>query len=379
MGINTNLNCIISSVATLIFYSRNLLNKVSDRLLCQLASSFYQECLNVAPEAADSLASSSMLSDLHRLSTTKHENEAGKTMEKQGLACPIKVQKIDIGLTKLHPVLRIPDMLETLSSQDKMQYLLGSRGQDPSAMLAKFWRRYRQEHPSHEVFAVHGKHLDSVIPLQLHADEGQTLKNSGLMVISFQFPIGSGVSTQDDPSDMPLNYLGSSFKTRFLISVLLKRMYLKRVKKSLDNLLAIVAEDLKSLFEHGIQLQFAGRRRHCYIAWIGLKGDWPIHAKAGHLKRHYARATKDPSKCVGICHLCKAGVHDIPMHDFLDTANWRPTYLSEPPFLDEGPLARIPQTREKELMFRFDPFHTLHKGCFAELAGSGLVESSVVT
>ena len=348
-------------------------------MLCKIASGFYQECVGADPIAAERLASSSVLGELHRHSTTKHENNAAKTFQREGLSCPVKVDMVDIGLSKPHPMVRIGDMLETLALHGKLHSLWGPGQQDPSAVLPKFWRRYRQEHPSHQLFDRHRTHLHRLIPLQLHMDEGESLKNAGLMVASWQSPIGAGVATQEGEPDMPLNYLGNSFKTRYLISVLLKRVYLKTVKGSLDKLVSVVASDLTQLFEHGIELDLAGRRERFYIAWIGLKGDWPIQQKVGHLQRHFARATKDEEHGVGVCHLCLAGQAGVPMHDLSRRAAWKDTILTTSPFRNPGPLSGVPQTSSQEVMFRFDPFHTLHKGCFAELAGSALVGPSIGT
>ncbi|CAE7273993.1 unnamed protein product, partial [Symbiodinium pilosum] len=324
---------------------------------------------------AGQLSSASLLGELHRHSATRHENNAGKTLEQHGLSCPVEVDTVDIGLEKPHPILRISNVLKVLASHDKLSLLWGSDDPNPTAALAKFWRRFRTHQGSHEVFVQHAQQLHRTIPILLHADEGQTLKSAGIMVISWESPLGLGVSTQDAPTDMGLNYMGSSFKTRFLISVLLKRIYLKKVKASLDNLVSEVAAELKALFFDGIELAHKGQNMHFFVAFIGLKGDWPIHQKLGHLRRHFSRMTKkdDDANAAGICHLCEAGKAGIPFHEVGPRATWTRTYLISSPFLRPGPLAIVPGATSRELMFRFDPFHTLHKGCFAELAGSALV------
>ena len=264
-------------------------------------------------------------------------------------------------------------MLRVLALHGKLPALWGGN-QSAVEVLAKFWRRFRQLHPSHAIYTYHKNRLHQVLPLMLHADEGETLKKAGLMVISWQSPVGAGISTQTEPTDMPLNYVGSSFKTRFLISVLLKRLYTKQVKESLDSLMSIIATDLKQLFEQGLRLDFPdGKHQHYYVAWVGLKGDWPIQQKLGHLQRHFSRLTTNEQVGVGICHLCEAGRPGVPLHDFSEHAAWRTTFLRTSPFETMGPLADVPQTASPEMMLRYDPFHTLHKGCFAELAGSGLV------
>ncbi|CAE7445065.1 unnamed protein product [Symbiodinium natans] len=197
-------------------------------------------------------------------------------------------------------------MLRVLALHGKLPALWGGN-QSAVEVLAKFWRRFRQLHPSHAIYTYHKNRLHQVLPLMLHADEGETLKKAGLMVISWQSP---------------------------------------------------------QLFEQGLRLDFPdGKHQHYYVAWVGLKGDWPIQQKLGHLQRHFSRLTTNE----------QAGRPGVPLHDFSEHAAWRTTFLRTSPFETMGPLADVPQTASPEMMLRYDPFHTLHKGCFAELAGSGLV------
>ena len=325
--------------------------------------------MDVDPDIVNDLASSSLLASLHHHSSTRHENKSAKTFAEEGLSCPVDLTWVDIGLAKPHPILRISDMLETFANHAKLPRLWG--GGDRAAVLTRFWERFEVHQGSHEVFKEHSERLSYVLPLQLHADEGQTLKQSGIMVLAWQSPIGAGIATQQGNVDMGLNYLGSSYKTRYLISVLLRKVYTKQVKTSLDDLVSVVADELKRLFYDGIELNIAGRKIKLFCAMVGLKGDWPIHHKLGHVTRHFA--CKLTGKSRGICHLCLAGRAGFDLADYSQTAAWKSTYLVHPPFETPGPLARIPQSPHLELMFRYDPFHTFQKGCFAELAGSALV------
>ena len=326
--------------------------------------------MDVDADMVRDLASSSLLESLHHHSTTRHENNSAKSFKEEGLSCPVDLTMVDIGLAKPHPVLKISDMLESFGKHGKLQLLWGGKAAERQDILARFWSRWKVHQRSHEVFREHASRLHDVLPLQLHADEGQTLKQTGIMVISWQSPIGAGVATQRGSVDMGLNYLGSSYRTRYLISVLLRKVYAKKVKTSLDDLMAVVADELKQLFYEGIELNVAGRTVKLYCAMVGLKGDWPIHHKLGHVTRHFACKLTQKSK--GICHLCLAGRRGVDLADYSENAHWKSTYLTDPPFETLGPLARIPQSSHLELMFRFDPFHTFLKGCFAELAGSAL-------
>ena len=346
---------------------------MSDRLVCKLASGFFEECQAVDPELAESLPSSSLLSSLHRKSQTRHETKAGEIFAREGLALPVRVDTIEEGKAQDHPVLRISEYIKVLALHDQLPVLWG--GGSAMDVLPKFWRRFKRHQGSHEVFTKHGEHLERVLPLQLHADEGQTLKKTGIMIINWQSPIGTGTSRQTALADpMGLNFLGSSYATRFLVTVCLKRKYAKKkCPEYLDEIFAYIAGELYELFHSGLEVVVGDQRVRYYVACTGFKGDWPIHARAGRLQRHFAKkGVLKATRRSGICHLCRAGELGFPAHDYDPNAAWRSTVLSRPPWTHPGPLTRIPQTPHKEELHKFDVFHTLLKGCFSELAGSGL-------
>eukprot|EP00439_Symbiodinium_sp_Y106_P026410 s5655_g3.t1 len=349
--------------------------KVSDKLLCNIAAGFMDECRDADPDVANELASSGLLADLRRQSKTGHENETGKVFEKRGLALPVPLTYIDLGKEKKHPVLKVSDMLQVLAEKNKLQLFWGStKRKTRSTNLNEFWSRYRHQDAGHAIFEQHDNRLDRVLPLQIHADEGETLKKSGVMIINFQSPMGFGISTADDADDaMALNYTGNTYSTRFLFTVCTKRSYSKKNKFVLDSILESLADELKDLFLNGVSLQVGKENMTMYVATIGLKGDWPVQARIGHLTRHFSKkgVYKTSSKS-GFCHLCRAGETNYPPYDYTRNAAWRASYLTRAPWVTEGPLCRIPQSTRKELMHKFDVFHTCHKGVFAELAGSGL-------
>ncbi|CAE7235007.1 unnamed protein product [Symbiodinium necroappetens] len=303
--------------------------KVSDRLLCSIAAGFVDECRDADPDLAENLRSSNLLREMHRKSETKHESACGRAFKKEGLSCPVPIEKVDVGHSTMHPVLKLKDFLKGLSSCGHLPSLWGSnKAEDRTDVLPKFWRRWKVHDGSHQVFQHHRGCLDVVLPIQLHADEGQTLKKSGVMVVNWQSPIGFGVSTQDDTAAaMSVNFLGSSIATRFLYTVCIKRCYSKKKRYVLDGIFENLADELRDLFYNGVSLKIGDQELTFYAASIGLKGVYEESAKSG------------------FCHLCCAG--------------------------QEGPLCRVPQSAAKEYMHKFDLFHTLHKGVFAELAASG--------
>ena len=350
--------------------------KVSDRLLCGIAAGFMEEFNETDPDVAHNLRSSNFLHGLHRKSKTRHENASARTFQKEGLSCPIPTVKVDVGGGKEHPVLKIKDLLKALDSVGKIPLLWGSESATSRTdVLPKFWRRWRLHDGGHEVFQTHRQHLDMVLPVQIHADEGQTLKKSGVMILNWQSPIGFGVSTQNDvPAAMSLNYVGNSYATRFLYTACTKRTYSKKNAFILDGIFESLADELKDLFHNGVTLKLNGAEEKTYfLALIGIKGDWPVQARIGNLVRHFARkGVYEVSEKSGFCHLCRAGEAGYDANDYTAGAAWRSTYLKFPPWTVEGAFCKVPQSCAKEFMHKFDVFHTLHKGCFAELAASSI-------
>ena len=350
--------------------------KVSDRLLCGIASGFFEECNEVDADVAENLRSTGLLQDLHRQSRTKHESSSSKYFEKRGLSCPIEIQQLDVGDGTMHPVLKVTDFLQALAEANKLPLLWGSTNNESyTEVLPKFWRRWKAHDPLHAVFSEHKGRMAHVLPLQIHGDEGETLKKTGVMILNWQSPIGFGLAgSDDDPSAMSLNYVGNSYATRFLYTVCHKKSYAKEKSYVLSGIMQGLSEELVDLFHNGITVNLGGRKATFYVALLGLKGDWPIQARLGNLSRHFARkGVFKVSDKSGFCHLCRAGEQGYDPNNYGRDAAWRDTFLKFPPWNSEGPLCRVPQSPAKEFIHKFDVFHTLHKGVFAELAGSGLV------
>ena len=340
-------------------------------MVCRLAASFLDECNDADPEFIHNLPSSSLLQGLHRQSQTKRENQAASVFAREGLSCPMHVDMVDLGDGYFHPMLRIKDFIKVLALHDRLSLLWG--GGNQSLVLGAFWQRYFDHEPTHPAFQDHGEDMTCLLPLHLYADEGQTLKKSAIMVVIWSSPIGSSTRKQEKPCDIGLNYVGSSFGTRFLLSVCLKKVY-KKQRERLDSLMGQIAIELEDLYYNGVEVVIHGKHVRRYVCALGLKGDWPIHARIGNLQRSFARqAVYHASAKSGICHLCCAGASGIDPHDYSPTATWRSSYFTVVPWSTPGPLCRIPQSPRKELFHKLDLFNTLHKGCFAELAGSGIV------
>ena len=163
------------------------------------------------------------MGQLSHLRRTGHENRVEQVFEQYTLQAPIPVTEVRLnGLSQPRPVLRIQDVLETLSSHDKMDCLLhGHRDTD----FLRFWERYRHTDPHHEVYKVHRERLEHCIPYMLHSDEGTGMKKKAVLICQIHPLLGLGSRRGEQ-----LNYLGSTFLTRLLYTTMPAKYYKKRRK-----------------------------------------------------------------------------------------------------------------------------------------------------
>lgn len=352
--------------------------QVSERLVCEIASGFWQECEEVGEM---SLKSSMFLQRLDRASRTKHEFRSRSAFVASGLSANVPVTMLDISMKKSLPSIKATDMFRAMALHDKISScLLGGGGLET---LSTFWSRYRVHFPDHPLFRDHGHHLQFCLPLLMHADEGRYLKREQLLIMSWQSMIGEGTRPQRDyrseadcRETQGLNFKGSSYRTRFLLATLLSLHYRKKNRDGdrLKNLLNAVVDDFLEFYRAGVEVVFQGTRIKFYGILLNLKGDWPMLSKLGNLKQHFGRKTKGgaPTEQSAICHLCRAGCAGYPYHEFEINAKWYETYLQRRPWSTPSPFMRLPMPAAPELFFCFDMFHVTHKGVLAELTASAL-------
>ncbi|CAE7322382.1 unnamed protein product [Symbiodinium microadriaticum] len=223
--------------------------EVSDRLICDLASGFWEEheALNCEVE----LPSSGLLRKMHRKRQTKHENSTQSLLKEFGLSCPIPIDYVDIGEQGHHEIFRVESYLRIFSLHDKMGLLLGHTKN--LSVVKEFWHRHRQVYPNDPVFSCHAGREEFVIPCFLHADEGRTLKKSSILVCNLQPVLGGNPDPHYDPDELHTNMKFSSWATRLLMFVMLKKVYHKD-SGPIDKVWASLSEELLHLFEHGVEL-----------------------------------------------------------------------------------------------------------------------------
>ena len=278
-----------------------------------------------------------------------------------GLEADIPISYRNIGLKKPHPVLRLKDLVATLNKAGKLHHLFaGNNGKS----LENFWAQYRLLHPGHDVFTRHSQHLSSCLPMMMHLDEGTTHKKKSLMILSAQIVCGQG--SRRAPGH---NFLGSTYLSRFLFSVLLGRTY-ARQKKVLYDLLDAWATDLTECYQDGIRIN---DQDTIWPVILSCKGDWPAVAKAGRLQRNFMRDAPSSGSPPGICHLCRAGMLGYPWNSFEANAAW--LHADSPiPWTTPSPLAKIPQDSSNPASFyAVDLFHVCHKGVVADYVASSIV------
>lgn len=104
--------------------------------------------------------------------------------------------------------LRPSDFIQTMAMYNDLGNILGgfSTIAQAAELLEVFWQRYRLVFPEFQLFPRVDAGLctyKQCIPLYLHGDEGICYKKGGVLIISFQSPLGFGTSKR--PQEMSIN------------------------------------------------------------------------------------------------------------------------------------------------------------------------------
>lgn len=115
--------------------------------------------------------------------TKNAERDCQKLISRHGLMLPIPVQSMDHECK-----LPIAQKMTTyhIRPEDWLTYwlennpeILGGPGNAEDNFHA-FWKLYEATHPSHKVFERHSGHLNRVVPICVHGDEGRAVKKTQL-------------------------------------------------------------------------------------------------------------------------------------------------------------------------------------------------------
>ena len=230
------------------------------------------------------------------------ERDLHGLFQRYGLTVPVPISSLKCGLFHVH-YFSLWSWFNFLMADYSNLLLGGFRFGDPLAglLLESFWKMYRVAHGDHWVFQEHSERLRQCVPYYLHLDEGTGLRKSAVLVINMQACWGQGTSDEfeklhtsglgrrdADMEDYMLraafqNQRGSSLESRFLYTLIPKKMYTKKNHFVYDKVLKTLATESRKLASEGI----GGTFPIC----LGMKGDAPALAKAGHYTRSFQKLT----------------------------------------------------------------------------------------
>lgn len=237
------------------------------------------------------------------------------------------------------------------------------------SQLQLFWDRFRVCRPSHMIFKASDAGqvvLKRTLPFLIHGDEGRGKKKQGVLIVNAHSILGKGVATKrkrKPGTEQGMNYSGSTFCTRFVLGVLPKSWY-EENDDAYFGLVDRLADDFSTLATTGIT---GPDNQRFWAATLYCKGDWPFLLKVGHLWRSFHNAPKKESSrtpCTGVCHLCDAGVPDVPYEDLTMKGEWVFTQGTTVPWTQYPDLlASCPHDRSfPATFFAPDPWHNWHLG-----------------
>ena len=331
-------------------------------------------------------ASHTSLGSLAALSERNSERDTHRLVKKYNIALPIKMSDVTVADETIS-FLKMSSWAEFIMEKNLWHHLAGLKEPDHDrcgSIWSSFWEKYRKICPGHRVFEKPSEDLARTCALLLHGDEGRSAKKSPILVVASHSILGHGLRTarcakEDAKYDgMKLNYMRSTWTTRFLLGVLPRRMYADDDGESVDafqDFLKGITLDLNSLFEDGVTDR-CGRR--FFFAVISVMGDWPWIQKAGCLSRSFFNAAKKASSKAppkGVCHLCCADMVGYPWEDWTSkTPAWVATINTLSPFARRPSLLGLPlDDSNPSSLFTYDLFHTWHLGCGKTFMASAIV------
>lgn len=295
------------------------------------------------------------------------------------------------GNVALLPYLKPSDMFTYLLEHFPWLCLGGlNPGNEAQKLLRTFWKLYKVEHPSHQLFqdtSLNESDLGFVIPLIMHGDGGRTLKKQPLECISLQPALGLDTNTSplvctcseketysakdfEDPMAQRLNAKNHSYLTHFCAAAFPSKEY-RSTPGLLLSILRCICEDLALLCAEGVQRP-EGRYR---FATIGFKGDLEYISKCGMLSRSYQNVGHVNS--IPCCSECLAGSAACPFEDFTAGAQWKRTVNCDVPWERPPPFTALAferwDTGNASMWFRRDIFHIFRLGIARNFIGSTIV------
>ena len=315
------------------------------------------------------------------------ERDLNTLFQQEGLSLPIKPTFVTFGLQDV-PYLSLATWYSYLLGSHPHLVLGGFSTNDWNAplLLDSFWKNFQCTAPDHAVFDLHGggNRLSRCLPFMLHLDEGVGLRKSAVLVLSMQPLFGRETAERyvayRHEKDIHLrmtmamfhNCMGSTFLSRFLFTVMSKKMYSGKNTGTYWGMLDILAEECKELMTNGVTIN----NDTWYPVCLGIKGDQPALIKCGNFKRSFMNLGRNK----GCCWECLAGYDNIPFEDIHDGAAWEGTIgLVDPwPATSPSPLLKIPSYSSNPTLFwKRDPFHAFKQTIGGHFAASLIIFCTV--
>ena len=226
------------------------------------------------------------------------ERDLHALFRKHGLTVPVPVCLHTFGLVGFR-FIPIMGWFKYLLESFSHLLLGGFKYGEPKAclLLRSFWESYRCANADHWVFQHHDSELEKCVPYYVHLDEGTGQRKSAVLIFNIQafwgqetatrfeanYAAGSGRRDEDLMGYMLSaqmhNQRGSSLLSRFLYTIIPKKLYTKKFAHIYDKVLDKLTTEICGLASSGV----GGIFPIC----LGIKGDAPALAKAGHLNRTF--------------------------------------------------------------------------------------------
>ena len=290
------------------------------------------------------------------------------------------------------PYLKPSDVLSYLLVNEPWILLGGLKcGGGAEDLLKSFWRLYKLQHGSHEVFKMESDNticLARTIPILLHGDGGRTQKKQPLEVVSLLPLLGvntfekalkcscpktetySGKHGLSDPMVQRLNHQNHSYLTHFLLFAFPSKRF-RLTPGLLQSMLEAVSKDLGNVCRNGIRMGDDVYN----VAVVGMTGDLEYHAKIGLLTRSYQNVGH--RNFLPICPECLAGDIRYPFEDVSSNPLWKQSLYRSPPWSQPPPFRFIPfedwNSGAASRFFMRDTFHIFRLGIARNFIGSTIV------
>ena len=310
------------------------------------------------------------------------ERDLHRLFQREGLVLPLRLSSAKFQGAEV----------EYISLKTWFDYLLDKRPtfmlggftlESSSMLLQNFWMNFESNFPQHDIFDIHPNDLSHCIPYYLHLDEGVGLRKSGVLIISMQCIWGldtrvrfSGRTELDLEEHMTnsqtSNQKRSSFLTRFLYTIMPKKVYQGSAKNPMhhvyDGVMENLAEECGRLAQTGITVKDAVYYPIC----LGMKGDQPALISNGKFDRSFRNLGVNK----GCCWECCAGYKDFPFEDVEPKAAWCQTVGVADPWTNDrcSPFLEVPSYKpSKHLFWKRDPFHAFKQSIGGHFLASSLI------